>query len=372
MKPEEFRQVYDLMTLDDEADCRILSGIGKMAAGGQKMENRKYKKKCTKAVVAAVVAILAVGSGGYAASLAWNGNVAERFGVEDKKEMMQELSDKGFSKKLESENTADGAVKGAGNEGDVLSVTDKDITVTVRQTLADEHCGYIYYEVEYGEEYTPVVDGADELSDYGIAWAAPQLTTDADISYSSGVMKIINDHKIGYECFFCFSDPDRTFHGNLLNMKIKYFYMDKEKADAKPERIAEGNWTLSWKISNGTQKRVYQIDRTVKIDGMDMYFEKLEVSPLSCKAYVVTKDKKFMELSDKLEEPGLEKLQCGENTFQGNGGGGYMVPKHKKNGKTYIVEQKEFDKILDLDALTGFYYGNRLITLEDVEYTVEE
>lgn len=373
MKPEEFRQVYDLIALDDEADCRILSGISvKNDYRGINMKNRSNKRKYAKAAVAAGVAILAVGSGAYAASLAWNANVAERFGVKDQKEMMQELSDKGFSKKLGSENTAGSREDGAGITGEVLSVTDKDITVTVRQTLADENFGYVYYEVEYGEEYTPVVDGADELSDYGIAWPAPQLTTDGTLNYSGRVMKVINDHKVGYEFFFGFSDHEQTFHDNVMNMKIQYFYMDKEKADASPERIAEGDWSLSWKLSNGTQKRVYQIDKTVKIDGMDMHFEKLEISPLSCKVYVSTKDKKYMKLSGKMDEPCLGKLQCGKKAFQGNGGGGYTSPKREKNGKTSIVEQKVFDKILDLEALTGFYFGSRLISLEDVEYTVEE
>ncbi len=372
MKPEEFRQMYDLVTLDDEADCRILSGIGKMKTGGKNMRNRRYQKKYVKAAVAAAVAILAVGSGGYAASLVWNANVAERFGVEDQKEIMQELSDKGFSKKLAGENTAGSRGDSTGDKSDVLSVTDKGITVTLRQTLADENCGYIYYEVEYGEEYAPVMEGTDERSDYGIAWPEAKLTTDRVLNYSGGIMKVINDHKVGYEYFFSPADHEKTFQDNVMNLKIKSFYMETKKAGTE-ERIAEGDWSLSWKLSNGNQKRVYQIDKTVKIDGMDIHFEKFEVSPLSCRVvYLAVEDKKFMELSGKMEEPGLGMLRCGKKTFQGNGGGGYMSPTSGKNGKTYIVEQKVFDKILDVGTLTGFYFGNKLISLENIEYTVED
>lgn len=88
----------------------------------------------------------------------------------------------------------------------------------------------------------------------------------------------------------------------------------------KPQYIAEGDWSLSRKLSNGTKKRIYQLDRTVEIDGMDLHFEKLEVSPLSCRVYVYTKDKKYMKLFNKLGEPGLGKLQCGKKALLGNEG----------------------------------------------------
>lgn len=373
MKPEEFKQVYDSIMLDDGADRRILSKMEKRMAGGQNMGNRKYQKKYVKAAVAAVAGVLAVGSVGYAASVAWNANVAERFGVEDRKEMMQELSDRGFSKTLEGENAAGRGEDGTGKE-DALSVTDNGITVTVRQTLADENCGYIYYEVEYGEEYTPVVDGADENADYNIAWPDMKLTEVREgedrLSYSGGIMKVINDHKVGYECFFSPSNRGKL-HDTVLNLQIRGFSMDTEKADKNPLCIATGNWSLSWKLSGGTQKRVYQIDKTVKIDGMDIYFEKLEVSPLACRVYMSTKDKKYKKLSDELEEPGVGKLQCGKKTFLGNGGGGYTNQKPGKNGKINIIEQHMFDKILDVDTLTGFYFGGSLISLEDTEYTIK-
>lgn len=155
MELKEFRELYDSVVLPEEADKRILDGImQKNFNRERKEESIMAKKEKTKAlktwriVLASLAAVLVVGGGAYAATHMWNQNVAKEFEVADKPDKMKEMSEKGFSQHMENVDKND-------DNNTVLSVTDKDITVNVVQTLADKNCAYIYFEADFGSKYTP-------------------------------------------------------------------------------------------------------------------------------------------------------------------------------------------------------------------------
>ena len=166
------------------------------------MSNKKYVKYMPKVAAAALAAIVAAGGIGYAAVNLWDRSVAEDFGVAKDPEMMQEMNDKGFAQQPQV----------SGTKSDRVSVTDKDITVTLKQTLADEHGAYVCYEVKYGDKYKAVDQGVEKHSDYGIAMPRAKFQMDSGIplSYSGGVKKVVDDHTVLYEDFIVTSKEDDT------------------------------------------------------------------------------------------------------------------------------------------------------------------
>lgn len=202
MELKEFRELYDSVVLPEEADKRILDGImQKNFNRERKEESIMAKKEKTKAlktwriVLASLAAVLVVGGGAYAATQMWNQNVAKEFEVADKPDKMKEMSEKGFSQHMENVDKND-------DNNTVLSVTDKDITVNVVQTLADKNCAYVYFEADFGDKYTPVTKGQTEIPDTDIAEADVDYSIDGmDLNWSGGIAKIINNHKIAYEYY---------------------------------------------------------------------------------------------------------------------------------------------------------------------------
>lgn len=350
--------------------------------------------------VAAIAAALLLATGGvtYAATSLWNWNrdVAEEFGVKGDKEAMESLSKEGFA-----QQPADAT---AGN--DIVSVTDKDIEVKVLQTLADEHSAYIYFEVHYGEKYHVVKKGATATSDTGVTAPMVHFTThqgDA-LDYCGGISKIKDDHTITYEYFLQTSGMKECLTGKKINMSIQKFTMDQEKADPRPKVIARGgNWDLSWDLASGTTKRVYHLNRDLKLGKYRIALKDLEITPLSChltfrcpdgvclyEIMAVVEDrgdvpqktdkKGNIEIIRYVKTGGMEgedevmaglpdgqTLYCLDTAalfvngkeFHGDGGMGL-------SGKNDIYNQ--FDKVLDLNRVNGCQIAGKYIDLEDCTY----
>lgn len=371
MELREFRELYDTMVLPEEADKRILDKIVQENFTGKEEDivNKRGKKTAwrTRIAAASLAAVLVVSGGAYAATQLWNSNVAEKFEVADNPEKMKEMSEKNFAQHME--NTE--------KEDSVLSATDKDITVNVVQTLADRNSAYIYFEAEFGDQYTPVKKGQTKISDTGIAFAGVNFDTGGvDVNWSGGIAKIVNDHKIAYEYYFETAGLSKSLEDTEFGINIGKFEVDKVKCDPKPEVIAEGKWELKWNLSCGTESRIYTINKTVNIDGLNFKLKTLEISPLS---YTLTAEadewnKKDLRRYKKLNaEDGINVvitgLKLNDSVFKGFGGMGMIRVVGNKEPIT-LTEFSQFDKILDLDQLKGIVcVGGQKISLEDCSYS---
>lgn len=171
---------------------------------------------------AAVVMAVALAGGGiaYAGTGLWNRYVAEDFGVAKNDTLKKDLNEKGFAQQPQV----------AESKNNQIYVTDKDITVTVLQTLADEHSAYVCFEVKYGDQYHVVDKGATEISDTGLAYPCPtfQMDSGIELDYGGGIYKIKDEHTILYNYFLTTSSMKDTFQNGRMNMSMSTFFMDNK------------------------------------------------------------------------------------------------------------------------------------------------
>jgi len=363
--------------------------------GGNRMQNKKYVKFMPKVALVALAAVAVTGGIGYAAVNLWDRSVAEDFGVAKDLEMMQEMNDKGFAQQPQV----------TGEENDQVSVTDKDITVTLKQTLADEHSAYVCYEVKYGDQYKAVDQGVEKHLDYGIAmpWTKFQMDSGISLNHSGGVKEVVDDHTVLYEYFITTSRNEDTLDQGKMKMSLSDFWIDLQKADPKPKVIAKGgNWDLSWDLSVGTEKRIYHLDQTLTLGKYRVVVKDLIISPLSYTVtigrpdgvsfndiFAVVKDSgdeavalnkngdmkviRYVRTNEEDADQVMKKLPKGQTLisldsvvlrlggkdFDGMGGMGNI-------STDYVYGQ--FDKVLDLEKVTGTRVAGKYIDLKSVSY----
>lgn len=371
------------------------------------MRNKnKYFKYVPKVAAAALAVVLATGGIAYAGTRLWDHYVAEDFGVAKNAKLQKELNEKGFAQ--QPQVTAEAKRK-------EISVTDKDITVTIQQTLADEHSAYVCYKIQYGAQYKAVDQDAAKHLDYGVAmpWTEFQMDSGIPLNYSGGVKKVIDDHTILYEYFITTSRMEDTLGEGMMKMSLSSFTKDSKKADASPEVVVkDGKWDLSWDLSVGTEKRVYRLDQTLTLGEYNIVLKDLTISPLSAKLtmentdgvslsdigavvkdtgeddvdlreqnvirYVrtdSTKEEHIEELNTEVtrEDKVIKELKKGEmlanldnfqlllkgKDFKGTGGMGSV-------DSECIYEQ--FDKVLDMEKVTGIRVAGKYIDLKSASF----
>lgn len=371
------------------------------------MRNKnKYFKYVPKVAAAALAVVLATGGIAYAGTRLWDHYVAEDFGVAKNAKLQKELNEKGFAQ--QPQVTAEAKRK-------EISVTDKDITVTIQQTLADEHSAYVCYKIQYGAQYKAVDQDAAKHLDYGVAmpWTEFQMDSGIPLNYSGGVKKVIDDHTILYEYFITTSRMEDTLGEGMMKMSLSSFTKDSKKADTNPEVVVkDGKWDLSWDLSVGTEKRVYRLDQTLTLGEYNIVLKDLTISPLSAKLtmentdgvslsdigavvkdtgeddvdlreqnvirYVrtdSTKEEHIEELNTEVtrEDKVIKELKKGEmlanldnfqlllkgKDFKGTGGMGSV-------DSECVYEQ--FDKVLDMEKVTGIRVAGKYIDLKSASF----
>jgi hypothetical protein len=340
------------MQMPEGADDRILNAI---------YENeRKHASKSSfymkKVIAATLVFVIAVSSLTYAGMRLWDFDVAEKFGVLNDNTKMQDLADEKFSSYM------------GGNQEKSLSVSDQGITVEAIQTLCDERYGYIYFTVDFGDTYQ-VKEDEIPLPDIEFS------TSDKKMDLNGGVSKekVYNDHKVGYSSYISPVDEEQTMKEIKIIMTISRFYngsYDEATNTYNDTVVAKGNWCLSWELSTGTQKRLYEVNQMITYEGLQFKIKEFEISPLSCMVTTEVMDKDSYEtfLSEK-KNIGLTSLYLG---VKKTGHIGSSIIYSMTDETTSIIEKMQFDKVMDLDTVTGFCYGDTKIDLTKLEYTSEE
>ncbi len=362
------------------------------------MRNKnKYFKYVPKVAAAALAVVLATGGIAYAGTRLWDHYVAEDFGVAKNAKLQKELNEKGFAQ--QPQVTAEAKRK-------EVSVTDKDITVTIQQTLADEHSAYVCYKIQYGDQYKAVDQDAVKHPDYGIAMPRTEFQMDSGIplDYSGGVKKVIDDHTILYEYFITTSKREDNLQEGMMKMSLSSFEKDSMKADTSPEVIAkDGKWDLSWDLSVGTEKRVYHLDRTLTLGKDKVVIKDLTISPLSAELAMQNPDGVSLnQIGAVVRDTGDEDIELDENgnwriiryVYPGGMEHEDEIIKGLKKGETligvdnfqlrlkgkdfkgtggmgaissdYIYEQ--FDKILDMEKVTGIRVAGQYIDLKSASF----
>lgn len=360
-------------------------------------DKRKLLKFVPKVAAAGLAVVLATSGIAYAGTSLWDHYVAESFGVEKNDSLKKELNEKGFAQQPQLTDAKEKEI----------SVTDKDITVTVKQTLADEHAAYVCFEVKYGDQYHVLDKGATEIADFGIAtpeWVKFQMDSVKDLNYSGGISKIKDDHTILYDYFLTTSREKDTFKDEKIKMSISTFTMDQKKCDDDPEIIAkDGKWDLAWDLSVGTEKRVYHLDQTLTLGKDRVVIKDLSVSPLSAELTMQNPDGvSLSEIGAVVEDTGEEKHELDENgnlkviRYVRTGGMEHedeIIKKLSKGQVLCILDTfalcldgedfdgmggmgissdkdlfAQFDKVLDLDKVSGVRVGGQYIDLTSVAY----
>lgn len=372
MELKEYREVYNSMVLDKEADKRILDGIKKK---GEKTMKKKYYRPVWKAgrIAAAVIAVIIAGSAAvYAATEMWNNYVAEDFKVSDKPEVKNQMSDKGFSQYMEED---------AGDKTN-FSVEKKGVTVNVVQTLADRHCAFIYLEAEFDSKYKAVGDNVEYLDgkpESNVAY--PNITFEFNghpVDSSGRIYKVINKNKIAYSYHIINPDKTESLGDADFSIKIDRFESDKERNDVNPAVVVKGKWDFKWKLSMGTERRIYSINKKVNIKGVDLIIKELEISPLS-HSLVVEEDgwnEKQRKKFEKLQRNGgligrfIDNIKLKKSDFIGFDGMGLSSMERDETGKIVMWEFSQFSEVLDLEKITGIDCQGNKISLKDCNYEV--
>ncbi len=305
----------------------------------------------SKAAAVVLGAVLLTGGVAFAATRLWNRDVAEDYGVAGDERAMTELNDKGFAEVPEET---------AGHE-EPVQATDRDITVKVLQTLADEHSAYVYFEVDYGRKYDAVDKGCTELSDAGVTMPEVHFTTDSgtSLSYCGEIAKIKNDHRVTYA--YELTSTRESFKNREIHMQIRKFTKDIKKADDHPLIVAKGNWSLDWKISVGTEKRIYNVDQELDLGGTHFTVKKLTVTPLSFEVEVEETD--GVPLGDLIGIVGLDK----EGEVKTDEKGNFKVYRYVNTGGKPEREDEIEAKLPEdrstciLDTVSAFYLGEKML-----------
>lgn len=355
MELKDYRDAYDRIQLSKEADERILNKIYE-GKGKKPSKSSGYMKK----VVAATLIFLITASGiAYAGMKIWDMDVAEKFGVKDNENQMKDLTKHLFSDYR------------AGSDKENLTAADAGITVEVVQTLCDERVGYIYMIVDFGDTYQIENDKVPlpEI-DY---FAADEM--ESGLNGGVSIEKIYNDHKVGYASYISPEEEQESMKDIQIVMNISQFYngsYDEESDTYKDTVVAEGNWNLSWKLSTGTEKRIYLVNQTITYESVEFKVKELEISPLSCMVTVEFSDEQAYEkLMESGTESGMTAFYFGTKNCGRLGSSMVYLTTDDDTGITAVTEKMQFDQIVDLNKLTAFAYGDTKIDLTKVKYKSE-
>ena len=231
-----------------------------------------------------------------------------------------------------------------------------------------------------------------------------QMDSGIKLNYSGRINKVIDDHTILYDYFLTTSNKKDTLKDGRMKMSISAFTMDKKKADKKPEVITKaGKWELDWDLSVGTEKQVYHLDRTLTFDKYRGVIKDLIISPLSAELTMENPDGiSLSEIGAIINYTGDENVELDENgnrkviRYIRTGGAEHedeireKLPEGQELSSldtfTLCLDGKDFDgmggigfgegdylfaqfdKVLDVEKVTGVRVAGKYIDLKSVSY----
>ena len=359
-----YKKTYDTVSASSDLKERLMdmkNDNGKMSRTGRK----------GKAVAAVAAFIILAGAGVKAATTLWDVRVAERFGVADSQEKMRELTDKGFSEKI------------GDTQKDNTVCTDNGITLKVVQSVADENFINLLIEAESDDTITLA---AKDYEQSGEGVYSPEFhlyCNEKDEEHGLGgtgsCLKVYSPHRVAYEYTF---EPNS---GNYKEGDIIYFDgygFDMGEGGYNydpPYEKLEGKWEMNWSLSYGDEKRVFNLDRAIEIEGEKVIVKEISITPFSYRILTQTDtgmdkekwthvtcfrglyygDDYYGNKSDENTE--LDKSSLINQLTSGLGGTSVSDDKGVSNGEQYGA----FSIAVDIDKVTAVNIGGVKVELTD-------
>lgn len=209
------------------------------------------KRKKYIIIVAAVVALL--GTLSVYAAVKWNNQAVKHFNADEKKQV--ELNDDNYSNQTQQ------------------SVTDNDITVTLKQTIQDKNLIYLLFNVTNSEVITE-----DNVMNFDLKF----LDGD-DYQISSMEWGFIDQmsqpNKSTNRDFEIWIHKSDTFISKSISIQFTEFGTSTPKAGA--DKIdKEGNWDFTVDTTSN-EMVTYDLNKTILVENCEITVTKLEISPLS-------------------------------------------------------------------------------------------
>ncbi|PXV90187.1 uncharacterized protein DUF4179 [Lachnotalea glycerini] len=248
----------------------------------EEKEDFRMKKKKYIVLVAAIVFL--VGSISAYAAIKWNSRVVENFKADET--MQTVLNQDKFSNQEEQ------------------SITDNNITITLKQTIQDSNFIYLLFNVTGQEDITE-----DNCMNLKIQFFEENANFDTE-QYSSMFWGFVDQfsqtevtHSREFEVWIQKSDD---FNSKTLDIQFTGF--GKSSPKAGPDIITtEGKWNF---VINAESNDVVtrDINQTVTIDGCEIQVTKIVLSPLSYQLYIDAEGVKELEKADDLSLDQLDIL----------------------------------------------------------------
>lgn len=158
------------------------------------------------------------------------------------------------------------------------SLTKNNITITVKQTLADSFGIYVLYEMTVPEEIA--------LND-DITWDIYYLKlttvqTDTVISHSSGSSEILEQTGNKRTVLLHFSQTAPIENGFAkLTLKDLGYVANARTKTAEFVTLVAGEWELKWAFSYVDASKTIEVNKPVSINGGEYTITKIVISPMS-------------------------------------------------------------------------------------------
>ena len=254
-----------LDTIEDNAERKI------------DMRGKRYKKRVTLLIAAAMTAIL--GTTVLATELfSWNERAEEVF--DSNKELQDKLVEDEFAK------------------DEYKSVTNNGLSITSLQTIQDENCFYALFEVK-AEDPSIVIDENSDM-EYSIDWGGKE--NPFSMRESQFIKKEDEENSGYFEIYGQKADTTST-EDTVMNVHFTALQKQREKA-AAGENILTGEWDFSVTIHQipGTS---YQVEKECQIAGYSILVHEVRISPLTVTVICDGNDMKALEKGQ-----GLSLDQC--------------------------------------------------------------
>jgi hypothetical protein len=281
MKPTEWQDVFP--EVSDIFHERVVSTLNSQTQTIAYTSKERFKimKKKTLIVAAAIVAMIGtISVGAYTLLNNWNPKMAEIFQAD---ELMQEkLVNDGMSQAVN------------------LSATDNGVTMDILQTLADENMVYILLRFSSENEKLLDTENFENLWDtikiegydspYEFYYDRKEATPENVLTFGSMCSNMVSDSKETitdengntihqfYYAIRIHNSFKQDYNGREITLSFRNLGAYEGKAgDFYP--IIKGSWEIAWILEYQDHTKVFELNKSVEVNGIDVIVKSLELSP---------------------------------------------------------------------------------------------
>lgn len=296
----------------------------------QTMRKTRYSRKRLILISAAAVLLVAMLTGA-AVFTRWSNTAQERYNPSQ--DVKEQAANSGLSVMLEQTNS-----------NETLSVTDKNITVTAVQTIADS----------FGAELIFRIDGFS-IPEGRFPWAWTKVTIDGNEDFYAymGRSYNVDPSNNSFECniHITFDETDGRYLGKEIAVEFSGFGLDSTQQAGEAEQLVEGCWELNWSLGGAMQHLT--ISPNTEIADTNTILMDAEIGQLSLRTVYQLESNYSGWKTMEVFQPYLEGIRTKDGTIHTcyPRTEGYM----DEENLLYFVEHT-MDSILDLSQLDSLVF----------------